>query len=124
VSIRVDVTSPVPPFEQVRAQVVQAVESGQLAPGTQLPSVRQLARDLGLAPGTVAKAYAQLEAAGITTASRRHGTRIAPGAAIPPEERVQRLRELARDYAAAANRWQITSDIARRTVLQALDNTT
>lgn len=122
-SIRVDVSSPVPVFEQVRAQVVQAVESGELGAGSRLPSVRQLAGDLDIAPGTVAKAYALLEAAGVTTASRRHGTRIAPGAPIPRAERVQRLRQLAHDYAVAASRWEIDSDVARRTVLQALDTT-
>jgi DNA-binding transcriptional regulator YhcF (GntR family) len=42
-----DPRSPVPPYEQVRAQLARQVQAGELAPGTRLPTVRRLAADLG-----------------------------------------------------------------------------
>lgn len=76
--IVIDPSSPVPPFEQLRAQMVDAVSSGALTPGERLPPVRRLADDLGLAPGTVARAYRELEAAGFIETRGRHGSFIAP----------------------------------------------
>ena len=76
--IVIDPASPTPPFEQLRAQLVAAVSSGELPPGDRLPTVRRLADDLGLAPGTVARAYRELETAGIVETRGRHGTFVAP----------------------------------------------
>ena len=68
----VDTASPVPPFEQLRLQLIAQIERGELPPGTQLPTVRRLAADLGLAPNTVARTYRELEQAGLVrTAGRR-----------------------------------------------------
>ncbi|WP_339574538.1 GntR family transcriptional regulator [Pseudokineococcus basanitobsidens] len=98
--LSVDPGSGVPPFEQLRAQVVAAVEAGGLAPGERLPPVRRLAADLGLAPGTVARAYKELEADGVVETRGRAGTVVAarPGpeaeavqAAAAFAERVRRL---------------------------------
>lgn len=75
--IVVDPRSPVPPFEQLRAQLLDAVTVGELAPGSRLPTVRRLAEDLGLAPGTVARAYRELEASGIVETRGRNGSFIA-----------------------------------------------
>ena len=77
VILDVDPQSAVPPYEQLRAQVTGLVTTGGLPPGTRLPSIRQLAGDLGLAPGTVARAYRELEAAGVvaTRAPPRHAGR-------------------------------------------------
>jgi DNA-binding transcriptional regulator YhcF (GntR family) len=72
--IAVDPRSAVPPFEQLRAQVVDAVASGELAAGQRLPTVRRLAEDLGIAPGTVARAYRELEASRIIETRGRNGT--------------------------------------------------
>ncbi len=73
----VDPASPVAPFEQVRIQVVEAVRSGSLAAGTKLPTVRRLAEDLGLAAGTVARAYRELERDEVIETRGRHGTFVA-----------------------------------------------
>lgn len=70
----IDTDSPTPPYEQVRSQVVALVRSGDLAPGTRLPTVRRLAGDLGLAANTVARAYRELERAGVVETRGRHGT--------------------------------------------------
>lgn len=76
--IVIDPASHVPPFEQLRAGVVAAVASGELVPGGRLPTVRRLAEDLGLAPGTVARAYRELEASGFIETRGRNGTFVSP----------------------------------------------
>ena len=63
-----------PPFEQIRAAVVEQLASGVLLPGDRLPTVRGLAEQLGLAPGTVARAYRELEADGVVETRGRAGT--------------------------------------------------
>jgi len=72
--LAVDPGSTVPPYEQIRTQVAAAVRSGALAPGTRLPTVRRLAEDLGLAPNTVARAFRELEKAGVVQTRGRLGT--------------------------------------------------
>jgi DNA-binding transcriptional regulator YhcF (GntR family) len=70
----IDHGSPVPPFEQLRTQIAAMVVTGELEPGTKLPTVRQLARDLGLAANTVARAYRELEADQMISTQGRRGT--------------------------------------------------
>ncbi|HET8988321.1 MAG TPA: GntR family transcriptional regulator [Humibacillus sp.] len=79
VEIAVDLAGHVPPFEQVRAQIADLIAAGRLLPGDQLPTVRALAADLGLASNTVARAYKALEAGGLVEAHSRAGTRVANG---------------------------------------------
>lgn len=76
---RLDTESTVPPFEQVRLRILDLASSGALAVGTKLPSVRALATDLGVAANTVARAYRELEQAGIVVTAGRSGTAIASG---------------------------------------------
>lgn len=73
----IDARSAVPPYEQLRQQVTALVRAGALAAGTRLPAIRQLADDLGLAGGTVARAYRELENDGVVTTHGRHGTVVA-----------------------------------------------
>jgi DNA-binding transcriptional regulator YhcF (GntR family) len=72
--ISYDPRSPVPPYEQVRAQLARQVQTGELAPGTRLPTVRRLAGDLGLAVNTVARAYRELERDRLVATRGRNGT--------------------------------------------------
>jgi GntR family transcriptional regulator len=65
------------PFQQISDQLREFVERGELHPGDALPPVRQLASDLGVAPNTVARAYADLQAGGWLTSDGRRGTRVA-----------------------------------------------
>lgn len=76
--LRLDLSSPVPPFEQIRAGIAGLVRSGVLLPGARLPTVRSLAADLGVAAGTVARAYRELEAAGVVEGHGRRGTTVRP----------------------------------------------
>lgn len=80
--IEIHLDSPVPPFEQVRGQLEAMIRNGVLADGAKLPTVRALAGDLGLAAGTVARAYRELEAAGLIRTARRSGSTVV----APPRE--------------------------------------
>lgn len=78
--VEVDLASGVPPYEQVRLQVTAHIAAGRLRPGDRLPTIRDLAADLGVAPGTVARAYRELEQVGSVATRRRTGTVVADGA--------------------------------------------
>jgi GntR family transcriptional regulator len=91
--ISVDLGSAVPPYEQIRTQISSLIAVGSLAAGTRLPTVRSLAADLGIAAGTVARAYKELEQAGLIETRRRNGTVVVgrpddglpPGGAVNPD---------------------------------------
>jgi GntR family transcriptional regulator len=72
--ITVRTTSPEPVYEQIVRQIQDSVASGELAAGTALPTVRQLADDLRLNRNTVARAYKQLEERGVILTAGRKGT--------------------------------------------------
>lgn len=74
--ITVDHDSSTPPFEQIRAQLAEQITRGELKIGTRLPTVRQLADDLGLAVNTVARAYRELENGGLVQTRGRAGTYV------------------------------------------------
>ena len=94
--IVLDAASPVPPFEQVRAQFARQIHDHTLAVGTRLPTIRHLAADLGLAANTVAKAYRELEDAGLIETRGRAGSFVSAAG----EEGRERARRAAANYAA------------------------
>lgn len=75
--VQVDPQASKPLFDQLRTQIIAGVRDGTLEPGTRLPTVRELAGQLGLAVNTVARAYRELEAAGIVETRGRFGTSVA-----------------------------------------------
>jgi DNA-binding transcriptional regulator YhcF (GntR family) len=75
--LRVDGQAGRPLFDQLRNQIIDAVRDGTLAPGVRLPTVRELAGQLGLAVNTVARAYRELETAGVVETRGRFGTFVA-----------------------------------------------
>ena len=75
--VRVDSRAAKPLFDQLRTQIIGGVRNGQLAAGARLPTVRELAGHLGLAVNTVARAYRELESAGILETRGRFGTFVA-----------------------------------------------
>ncbi|GAB2694837.1 GntR family transcriptional regulator [Thalassiella azotivora] len=77
VRVVVDADSDVAPYEQVRRQVREHVDSGRLAPGDRLPPVRVLAAEIGIAANTVARAYTELERDGLLVGRGRAGTFVA-----------------------------------------------
>jgi DNA-binding transcriptional regulator YhcF (GntR family) len=72
--ISIDHQSLTPPYEQVRSQLAHHIHTGDLTIGTRLPTVRQLAGNLGLAVNTVARAYRELEHGGLVQSRGRAGT--------------------------------------------------
>ncbi len=75
--IAVDAELSTPPNAQIAEQIRSLVQRGDLEPGALLPTVRQLAGDLGVAPNTVARAYADLQGEGWLHSDGRRGTRVA-----------------------------------------------
>jgi DNA-binding transcriptional regulator YhcF (GntR family) len=96
--IVVDPDSGVAPWRQVRDQLLHLVRTGALPVGSRLPPIRQLAGDLGLAAGTIARVYRELETAGVLHTARRQGTVVA-SVPDPPDAA---LAEAAAAYAARA----------------------
>ena len=75
--VRVDPHGAKPLFDQLRTQIIDAIRDGRLSPGTRLPTVRELAGKMGLAVNTVARAYRELESAGVLETRGRFGTFVA-----------------------------------------------
>jgi DNA-binding transcriptional regulator YhcF (GntR family) len=95
----VDTADPTPPYEQLRRQLAELIRSAVLEPGDRLPPLRQLAADLGLAVGTVARAYRELESAGLVSSRRGGGTRVTATAPILSDsQRLQLLHKHARAF--------------------------
>jgi GntR family transcriptional regulator len=88
----VDESMEIPPYRQIVEQLRAAIERGELAGGSSLPTVRQLAGDLGIAPNTVARAYAELQNDGWLASDGRRGTRVATK--TPAGDRSERVRSL------------------------------
>jgi GntR family transcriptional regulator len=93
--VTVDTASGVPPYEQVREQVSRMIAAGVLPRGERLPTIQQLANDLQLAPGTVARAYKELEREGLVTSKRRKGTIVADRPAQLPTREIREELDLA-----------------------------
>ena len=99
--VRVEPSSPIPPFEQIRMQIATMISSGVLEVGARLPTIRQLAKDLGLAGGTVARAFRELEADGVIVTRGRHGSFVAEP--TPSDGATTALREAADAFAVRAH---------------------
>lgn len=69
--------SKVPIYEQIQTQILRFIEAGVLRPGDKLPSVRQLAQENGINPNTAARAYVELEIAGVVYNLPKKGVYVA-----------------------------------------------
>ena len=97
-----DLHSGVPVYRQIIDQVRGAIASGTLAPGAQLPTVRQLAVDLTINPNTVVRAYRELELGGLLETQQGTGTFIST-LKIPHAD-AERDRQLSQIVADAVSR--------------------
>ena len=118
--VSVDLASPTPAYEQIRVQITALVNSGAIEVGTRLPPIRQLAHDLELAPGTVAKAYALLERTGVATTHRRRGTIVRDRSGLDEDERRRELAKAAASFAQTMRLLNVDPDTARAAVDAAL----
>lgn len=98
---RVDPKDAVPIWRQIELGIRRAVASGALAPGGPVPSMRELAQDLGVNPMTVAKAYQRLADAGVVESRKGEGTFVVLRAPRGRGERLQELRREADRFAGA-----------------------
>ena len=91
-------------YEQIIAQVTEAVATEALRAGERMPSVRQLADELDIAPGTVARAYSELEQQGLLVTEGPRGTHVAARGTTAPQEaeKINTLTGLLRPVAVAA----------------------
>ncbi|MET0693462.1 MAG: GntR family transcriptional regulator [Propionibacteriaceae bacterium] len=112
--IVIDTSSPTPPFEQLRTQIATLTAHGELPPGSKLPTVRQLAADLGLAANTVARSYRELEADGVIVTAGRRGTFVHQGTHAADSDAA--LTELAESFVKAARRAGLSEPEAARMV--------
>lgn len=116
--LRLDENSPVPPYRQIVDQILALIAGGKLEVGQRLPPVRQLAADLGLANGTVARAYRLLEEAGVLETRGRRGTFVArQHQEMSREERLDALR----GQVAALIQTAAAVGASERDIKQALD---
>src|ERR671911_734433 len=92
--LRVNPTDGVPIYLQIVNQVKYLVASGRMAAGEELPPIRTLAEQLLINPNTVARAYRELELAGVVEKRRTAGTYVSGGAS--PLSRRERVKILGR----------------------------
>lgn len=109
--VRVDPAGDRPLFDQLRTQIIEGVRDGRLPPGTRLPTVRQLAGQLSMAVNTVARAYRELEAAGLLETRGRFGTFVAR---VDPADAA--MATAAHSYASAAKALGVSKADALRYV--------
>jgi DNA-binding transcriptional regulator YhcF (GntR family) len=120
--IRLDDSSEALIYQQIVEQIKEAVATGRIRPGERLPTVRRLADELDIAPGTVARAYSELETSGVVVTDGARGTFVAlagrrPGDAERPAVSV---RELLRPVIVAAFHLGASADELRSGLEQAM----
>jgi GntR family transcriptional regulator len=105
--LTIEPDSPVPIFEQIVAGITYAVASEILEPGMLIPSVRELSQKLLVNPNTVARAYQELERAGVLQVLRGRGMEVTASATQWCKQRRQEMvrgliRHALRDAIASA----------------------
>jgi GntR family transcriptional regulator len=101
----------VPIYLQIVNQVKYLVASGRLAAGEELPPIRTLAEQLVVNPNTVARAYRELETAGVVTKRRTAGTYVSEaGSPLARRERLKILTERVDTLLAEARQMDIDTD--------------
>ena len=75
-NLKIDLQSGVPIYIQVVERIKHMIATGELKPGDQLPTVRQLAQELVVNPNTIARAYTLLDQAGVISTQQGRGTYV------------------------------------------------
>lgn len=110
--------SPVPIFEQIVAGITFAVAAGDLESGTLVPSVRELAQRLLVNPNTVARAFGELERAGVVESRRGRGMEVTAQA---PELCRKQRREIVRGRIRGALREAVASALPQDEIQKLVD---
>ncbi|MEM1248878.1 MAG: GntR family transcriptional regulator [Acidobacteriota bacterium] len=113
--IRIDTADARPIWSQLEDQFRLLIGSGALAPGSAVPSVRDLARELVVNPATISKAYRSLTASGLLEVRRGQGTFVAADALqMGDAERGRELAQAAGRYAVTAKSLQVPLERAEQ----------
>jgi GntR family transcriptional regulator len=116
--------SGVPIYRQILEQARRMVASGQLAPGAELPSVRELAVKHAVNPMTISKAYSLLEAEGLLERNRGRPMTVASQArnASPLTKRLQQVQPLVEQTVLAAKQLELSEAELVRSVRKNWEN--
>jgi GntR family transcriptional regulator len=111
VHLHISANDGVPIYLQIVNQVKYLVASGRLGPGAEMPPIRVLAEQLLINPNTVARAYRELEMAGIVTKRRTAGTYVSDaGSPLARRERLKILTERVDALLAEARQMNVDVD--------------
>lgn len=120
--VGISYNNPVPLYKQIVDQIREKVLSGELAPGESLPSIRQLAEQVGTSVITTKRAYSELEAEGIIVTRAGLGSFVADlDAERVKAIRVRSLRERLSDIVADARGSGVTDEELLRLVREAME---
>jgi GntR family transcriptional regulator len=109
--IHISTADGIPIYQQIVNQVKFLVSSGRLSAGEELPAIRTLAEKLVINPNTVARAYRELEAAGIVEKRRTAGTYVSDqGSPLARRERLKILTERVDALLAEARQMDVSFD--------------
>jgi DNA-binding transcriptional regulator YhcF (GntR family) len=122
IPIGIDDNSSLSIYEQIVVQVQEAIATGRLSAGDRLATVRRLAEDLDIAPGTVARAYSEMERLGLVVTEGARGTRVAeqPKRPLAEARRPETLEGLLRPVAVAAFHLGATGEELRHALDRAM----
>lgn len=109
-------TSGVPIYVQVMEQIKHLIETGALAPGEQLPSVRGLAETLVMNPNTVIKVYRELETEGVLEIRHGLGAFVASRRRSPKKDGIRDAQHLVHDMVDALRKEGLDEGQIRRLV--------
>ena len=110
IEFQIQSRSGVPSYLQIVQQVRQAIRLGILAPGDQLPTVKEVVAAVAINPNTVLKAYRELDLEGLVEGRRGVGTFVAEGVAVLAPKDVDVLRESLAEWVAEARGAGLDSD--------------
>ena len=123
-AIQINPHSGVPVYRQIIDQVKFLVSGGALRKGDQIPSIRDLARQLTLNPTTIAKAYELMAAEGLIEKKPGKGAFIADfRKALNRAEKELKLRELARQLVVEADQLSLSAGVIMRIIGEEMDRT-
>ncbi len=109
IEFRLDIKSGVPFYRQIVDQIRYGIASKRLLPGEQLPTVRELAVQLGLNPNTVRKAYSELEILGVLHTQQGTGTFVSnQEVQIGDAERLRMLKQVCDELVARGQQYNLT----------------
>lgn len=109
--LEIDEQSEHPIYQQIIDQIIIGIAKGELLSGEALPSVRQLADEIGVNMMTVSKAYNKLKQEGYIVTDRRNGTKISANLVLTPDWQADIQQQLELLLAKATLHQQSESDI-------------